>query len=368
MSETEFTANEHDSHFETNLSLRRGADELEEVVDIESAPEFNIYDYTHGKLKPGYEEPTQIDLDDTYRFYQQEAGRYALLTQVEEQKLAMYYQKGILATEKLQEVDNGYVALSDKQIDGLEKERIEGEIAKKTLTRSNLRLVMSVAKKYTQRGLLMLDLVQEGNIGLMRAVDKFDYTKGFKFSTYATWWIRQAVTRAIADQSRTIRLPEHMSELVAKVNNTTQKLAEALGRMPTPSEISNELGISVEKIQTALQVPEISLSLEQKLRDHEESMVGEFIEDEGIDLEKEIINRSLSHNLQKAMELAHLTKREILIIFARRSKTLLEVGEEFGVSRERIRQVEGKALRKLRSLRKTHSEFYDHLYAFLRDW
>ena len=263
-----------------------------------------------------------ISVDDPVRMYLREIGRIPLLTYDEELELA--------------------------------KKILEGdEDAKQKLAESNLRLVVSIAKKYVGRGMLFLDLIQEGNMGLIKAVEKFDYTKGFKFSTYATWWIRQAITRAIADQARTIRIPVHMVETINKLIRTSRNLLQQMGREPTPEEIAKEMEIPVEKVVEIQKIAQDPVSLETPIGEEEDSHLGDFIQDEDSPAPHDAASYTLlKEQLEEVMNT--LTPREAKVLKLRfgledgKSRTLEEVGKEFNVTRERIRQIEAKALRKLR--------------------
>jgi len=273
--------------------------------------------------------------DDSVRMYLREIGKIPLLTSAEEVDLA----KKILS--------------GDKQ-------------AKKRLAEANMRLVVSIAKKYIGRGLDLLDLIQEGNTGLLRAVVKFDYTKGFKFSTYATWWIRQAITRAIADQARTIRIPVHMVETINKLIRTQRRLLQELGREPLPEEIALEMGIEVEKVNYILKIKEDTVSIEAPVGEEEDSRLADFIEDrDSVTPDEAATYQLLKENIADVLQL--LTPREQKILRMRfglddgRAHTLEETGQEFGVTRERIRQIESKALQKLKKHRES-KKLRDYLY------
>ncbi|MGE4170033.1 MAG: RNA polymerase sigma factor RpoD [Candidatus Margulisiibacteriota bacterium] len=263
-----------------------------------------------------------LDLDDSVKMYLREIGTIDLLNQEEEIDLAKKIEMG-------------------------------DEEAKQRLINANLRLVVSIAKKYTGQGLLFLDLIQEGNTGLIRAAEKFDYTKGFKFSTYATWWIKQGITRAIADQSRTIRVPVHMVETIYKVKKITRVLMQEFGRRPTEQEVSDRAEIPIENIVAIRKYSQIPLSLEMPIGDEESSQLGDFIEDKNFDAPEDVTMRNiLREELLRSMDI--LTEREQMILKLRfgfddgRPRTLEEVGKVYNVTRERIRQIEEKALRKLR--------------------
>jgi RNA polymerase primary sigma factor len=281
-------------------------------------------------------------VDDPVRMYLREIGRVRLLRGTEETELAQAMRDGDAQIE-LQRQGLAY----DQRI--IER----GMEARRKLTEANLRLVVSVAKKYIGRGMNLLDLIQEGNIGLIRAVEKFDHTKGYKFSTYATWWIRQAITRAIADQARTIRIPVHMVETINKVLRTSRRLLQEYGREPTAEEIGAELEITPEKVEEIRKVAQTPVSLATPIGEEEDSTLGDFIEDEGGEAPQEAASlQLLKESVEEALD--SLAERERDVLRLRfgledgRTRTLEEVGREFNVTRERIRQIEAKALRKLR--------------------
>jgi len=290
-----------------------------------------------------------IAFDDPVRMYLQEIGQVPLLTAEQEVELAKAMEAGAAARQRLDREE--YTSARERF--ELERAVQQGQDARHHLIQANLRLVVSIAKKYTSYGLTMMDLVQEGNIGLMRAVEKFDYKKGHKFSTYATWWIRQAITRAIADQSRTIRLPVHMGEAISQVKRTSHRLQQTMQREPTPEEIADAMGISPGKVRRTLEASMHPLSLEMPVGQEGEGRMGDFIEDDRISTPAEAAAASL---LREQLEevLMKLPERERKIIQLRyglkdgRYRTLEEVGIEFGITRERIRQIEAVALRKLR--------------------
>ncbi|WP_460856507.1 RNA polymerase sigma factor RpoD [Nocardiopsis coralliicola] len=291
---------------------------------------------------------------DLVRVYLREIGRVPLLTAEEEVDLAKSVEAGLFAAEKLRAARSPEVPpqMSAEHAGELEQLAAFGERAKQRLIEANLRLVVSIAKRYIGRGLLFLDLIQEGNLGLIRAVEKFDYTKGFKFSTYATWWIRQAITRAIADQARTIRIPVHMVETINKLMRVQRRLHQELGREPTPAEISGELGFGDERVQEIQRIAQEPVSLQAPIGE-EDSDFGDFIEDSDAVVPVEAAAFILLQDHLVAM-LGGLSDREQRIIRLRfgladgHPRTLEEVGREFGVTRERIRQIESKTLAKLR--------------------
>lgn len=294
--------------------------------------------------------PEGINIDDHVKMYLKEIGKVNLLTPEEELSLAKRMADGETAKEQLEELGEDIDEDTKKQIDFLIS---DGEKAKKSLAEANLRLVVSIAKRYVGRGMLFLDLIQEGNLGLIKAVDKFDYTKGYKFSTYATWWIRQAITRAIADQARTIRIPVHMVETINKLVRVSRQLVQELGREPTPEELAKELNMPVDKVREISKISQEPVSLETPIGEEEDSHLGDFIPDDDAPAPSEAASFVLLKE-QLGAVLETLSEREAKVLRLRfglddgRARTLEEVGKEFDVTRERIRQIEAKALRKLR--------------------
>ena len=294
-----------------------------------------------------------FNIDDPVRMYLKEIGKVPLLTADEEIELATAMTAGNAAKERLKEIEESGEEITDEERKALNAECKRGERAKQKLAEANLRLVVSIAKHYVGRGMLFLDLIQEGNLGLIKAVEKFDYTKGYKFSTYATWWIRQAITRAIADQARTIRIPVHMVETINKVIRVSRQLLQELGHDPTPEEISEEMNMPVDKVREILKIAQEPVSLETPIGEEEDSHLGDFIPDEGASEPSEAASFTLLKE-QLVDVLSTLTPREEKVLKLRfgiedgRTRTLEEVGKEFNVTRERIRQIEAKALRKLR--------------------
>lgn len=308
---------------------------------------------------------SNIKIDDPVRMYLKEIGQIPLLIQEDERKYAVMVSNGRYAKEQLEEVELGNLELPDEDILELKTSIERAQYAKNKLVEANYRLVVSIAKRYVGRGLLFLDLIQEGNMGLMRAVDKFDYEKGFKFSTYATWWIRQAITRAVADQARTIRIPVHMVETINKMIRIQRQLIQDLGREPSLEEIAQKMGITVEKVQNIQRIAKEPISLEAHVGEEEDSSLGDFISDpNALTPHEYMLQEMVKQTLDEVLET--LTDREEKVLrlryglFDGKNHTLEEVGREFGVTRERIRQIEAKALRKLRSPSRQNKlrEFY----------
>ena len=294
-----------------------------------------------------------FNIDDPVRMYLKEIGNVPLLNADEEVVLATAMSAGRAAQERIDEAAENGETIPDEELAQLKKDIKEGSKAKQKLAEANLRLVVSIAKRYVGRGMLFLDLIQEGNLGLIKAVEKFDYTKGYKFSTYATWWIRQAITRAIADQARTIRIPVHMVETINKVIRVSRQLLQELGHDPSPEEIAEEMNMPVDKVREILKIAQEPVSLETPIGEEEDSHLGDFIPDEGASEPSEAASYTLLKE-QLVSVLSTLTPREEKVLKLRfgledgRTRTLEEVGKEFNVTRERIRQIEAKALRKLR--------------------
>ena len=304
------------------LRVSGDGDGIEELDDVDDSDIVLTDEDDVDMEKIDLSVPDGISIEDPVRMYLKEIGKVPLLSADEEVELA--------------------------------KRMAEGdEDAKKRLAEANLRLVVSIAKRYVGRGMLFLDLIQEGNLGLIKAVEKFDYHKGFKFSTYATWWIRQAITRAIADQARTIRIPVHMVETINKLIRVSRQLLQELGREPTPEEIAAELDMPVERVREILKISQEPVSLETPIGEEEDSHLGDFIQDDNVPVPAEAAAQTLLKE-QLDEELDTLTERERKVLRLRfgmddgRARTLEEVGKEFDVTRERIRQIEAKALRKLR--------------------
>ena len=304
--------------------------------------------------------PDGISIEDPVRMYLKEIGKVPLLTAEEEIELVQKMEDGVKAAEtiaelqkKLEDCPEEEKAEINKQIEEQQEIVDIGEDSKKKLAEANLRLVVSIAKRYVGRGMLFLDLIQEGNLGLIKAVEKFDYRKGYKFSTYATWWIRQAITRAIADQARTIRIPVHMVETINKLIRVSRQLLQELGREPTPEEIAEEMNMPVDRVREILKISQEPVSLETPIGEEEDSHLGDFIQDDNVPVPSDAAAFTLLKE-QLVEVLGTLTEREQKVLRLRfglddgRARTLEEVGKEFNVTRERIRQIEAKALRKLR--------------------
>ena len=304
--------------------------------------------------------PDGVSVEDPVRMYLKEIGKVLLLSAEEEIDLAQRMEAGAVASEKIvilkgrkEDASEEELAELQEEIKMLQKDVDLGSDAKKRLAEANLRLVVSIAKRYVGRGMLFLDLIQEGNLGLIKAVEKFDYRKGYKFSTYATWWIRQAITRAIADQARTIRIPVHMVETINKLIRVSRQLLQELGREPSPEEIAEVMSMPVERVREILKISQEPVSLETPIGEEEDSHLGDFIKDDNVPVPADAAAFTL---LKEQLEevLGTLTEREQKVLTLRfgledgRARTLEEVGKEFNVTRERIRQIEAKALRKLR--------------------
>ena len=305
--------------------------------------------------------PDGVSVEDPVRMYLKEIGKVPLLSAEEEIELAKKMEAGAVAEEKIsllktrmqESEDDAEKEEIKAEIKELQKEVDWGDDAKKRLAEANLRLVVSIAKRYVGRGMLFLDLIQEGNLGLIKAVEKFDYRKGYKFSTYATWWIRQAITRAIADQARTIRIPVHMVETINKLIRVSRQLLQELGREPSPEEIAAEMNMPVDRVREILKISQEPVSLETPIGEEEDSHLGDFIKDDNVPVPADAAAFTLLKEQHEEV-LGTLTEREQKVLTLRfgledgRARTLEEVGKEFNVTRERIRQIEAKALRKLR--------------------
>ena len=310
------------------ISESLASDSIEDIISSDKMPMKNSDSYMSedsSMMTPSIEVPKGIAVEDPVRLYLREIGRIKLLSTAEEIELARKIMAGGSA----------------------------GDRAKRKLVQANLRLVVSIAKKYVGRGMLFLDLIQEGNLGLIRAAEKFDHERGFKFSTYATWWIRQAITRAIADQARTIRIPVHMVETINKLKKVTRRLAQERSRKPTEEELAAEMGVSISKLRDIVKIAQEPLSLETPIGKEEDSRLGDFIEDTGADAPiKTVAPELLKEDLAEVLCTLSARERDVLRLrFGMddgRQRTLEEVGQLFGVTRERIRQIEAKALRKLR--------------------
>lgn len=335
-----------------NLIKFIDGDELDddEVLDDDLSDEDLDEEDSISQLEKTFANASHAKINDPVKMYLKEIGQIPLLDPKEEPIIARQIQEGEEAKEAMKKPD-----LSDEEKKKHAKVIADGEQAKQMLISSNLRLVVSIAKKYVGRGMLFLDLIQEGNCGLIKAVEKFDYTKGFKFSTYATWWIRQSITRAIADQARTIRIPVHMVETINKLTRIQRQLVQDLGRDPLPEEIAEKMeNISAEKVREIQKIALDPVSLETPIGEEDDSHLGDFIEDKDTLSPDDYTNNQLLKDEINAV-LQGLTEREEKVLRLRfglldgRTRTLEEVGKEFNVTRERIRQIEAKALRKLKN-------------------
>ena len=329
------------------------AEAIDSSIDDVEPPMEEIAGIEEEELVDPNELVDSFSTDDPVRMYLKEIGKVSLLSADEEISLATAMSEGMEAKKKLEEAEKNGTELSAEELKTLKTAVKKGERSKQRLAEANLRLVVSIAKRYVGRGMLFLDLIQEGNLGLIKAVEKFDYTKGYKFSTYATWWIRQAITRAIADQARTIRIPVHMVETINKVIRVSRQLLQELGHDPSPEEIAAEMDMPVDKVREILKIAQEPVSLETPIGEEEDSHLGDFIPDEGASEPSEAASFTLLQE-QLVDVLSTLTPREEKVLKLRfgiedgRPRTLEEVGKEFNVTRERIRQIEAKALRKLR--------------------
>lgn len=353
-------------------SLDLDADDLDDLEEAEldepdefSLSSLEVEDIKEEELLNIEQIVSSIKVDDPVRMYLKEIGQIPLLNIDDERKYAIWVSNGRVAADQLDSYNKGEVELNEADLFELKEAVRKAHLAKEKLVEANYRLVVSIAKKYTQRGLLFLDLIQEGNMGLMRAVDKFDYEKGFKFSTYATWWIRQAITRAVADQARTIRIPVHMVETINKMIRIQRQLVQELGREATVEEVAEKMGITPEKVQNIQRIAKEPISLEAPVGEEEDSSLGDFISDpNALNPHDFMMQEMVKKTLDEVLET--LTDREEKVLRLRyglldgKTHTLEEVGREFGVTRERIRQIEAKALRKLRSPQRQNKlkEFY----------
>ncbi|QWC00603.1 RNA polymerase sigma factor RpoD [Mycoplasmatota bacterium] len=336
------------------VSLNDLSDDLISETEIKEIRDFSKETNDRLMKEKVFDSSVSIKVDDPVRMYLKEIGRVDLLTSEEEYELATLVDRDKKVREIYEYRRKEGVPISSEEMFEFEEVFRKGDFARKKLVEANLRLVVNIAKRYVSRGLQFLDLIQEGNMGLIKAVGKFDYTKGFKFSTYATWWIRQAITRAIADQARTIRIPVHMVETINKMVRTQRTLTQKLKREPTPEEVAAEMGITADRVQAIQKTAQEPISLESPVGEEEDSSLGDFIPDNDIlnpyeFTTKEMLKRELN------AALATLTDREEKVLRMRfglldgKPRTLEEVGKEFNVTRERIRQIESKAIKKLRT-------------------
>lgn len=349
----DFDDDEHDSGSLDDHELKMARQADAEMGSSKSKKKRTVRTSRSRSRVRGIDASTVMLTGDPVRMYLKEIGKVDLLTASEEVDLAMKIEAGLDATEKLEAADAGEIELTRAELRRLTRIENVGLEAKQALISANLRLVVSIAKRYVGRGMLFLDLIQEGNLGLIRAVEKFDYQKGFKFSTYATWWIRQAITRAIADQARTIRIPVHMVETINKLVRVQRQLLQDLGRDPTPEEIGAEMDMSADRVREIQKISQEPVSLETPIGEEEDSQLGDFIEDSQAIVPPDAASFSMLQE-QLTQVLDSLADRERKVIELRfglvdgHPRTLEEVGREFGVTRERIRQIESKTLAKLR--------------------
>ncbi len=349
----DFDDDEHDSGSLDDHELKMARQADAEMGSSKSKKKRTVRTSRSRSRVRGIDASTVMLTGDPVRMYLKEIGKVDLLTASEEVDLAMKIEAGLDATEKLEAAEAGEIELTRAEMRRLTRIENVGLEAKQALISANLRLVVSIAKRYVGRGMLFLDLIQEGNLGLIRAVEKFDYQKGFKFSTYATWWIRQAITRAIADQARTIRIPVHMVETINKLVRVQRQLLQDLGRDPTPEEIGAEMDMSADRVREIQKISQEPVSLETPIGEEEDSQLGDFIEDSQAIVPPDAASFSMLQE-QLTQVLDSLADRERKVIELRfglvdgHPRTLEEVGREFGVTRERIRQIESKTLAKLR--------------------
>lgn len=349
----DFVDDEHDSGSLDDHELKMARQADAEMGSSKNKKKRTVRTSRSRSRVRGIDASTVMLTGDPVRMYLKEIGKVDLLTASEEVDLAMKIEAGLDATEKLEAAEAGEIELTRAEMRRLTRIENVGLEAKQALISANLRLVVSIAKRYVGRGMLFLDLIQEGNLGLIRAVEKFDYQKGFKFSTYATWWIRQAITRAIADQARTIRIPVHMVETINKLVRVQRQLLQDLGRDPTPEEIGAEMDMSADRVREIQKISQEPVSLETPIGEEEDSQLGDFIEDSQAIVPPDAASFSMLQE-QLTQVLDSLADRERKVIELRfglvdgHPRTLEEVGREFGVTRERIRQIESKTLAKLR--------------------
>ena len=344
-SEEELMTEIVDDDFEAFVEDLETDDELDELATAVDS-EIKVSDF-EDIVSSGY------SADDPVKMYLHDIGQIDLLTITQESEFARMYQESLMCQEKINSYKKQGKQIPEEEMKELQKKIADGEEARKILIESNLRLVVSIAKRYVGRGLLFLDLIQEGNIGLMKAVEKFDYDKGYKFSTYATWWIRQAITRALADQARTIRVPVHMVETINKMSRVQRQLTLELNREPSEEEIAKKMGVGVDKVREVLKISQEPVSLETPIGEEDDSHLGDFLKDESsLSPEEYTENEILKEEIKEVLMSLQAREQEVLELrfglLDGTCHTLEEVGKKFNVTRERIRQIEAKALRKLR--------------------